>query len=79
MAEHERNYYRDGPPWSPCAMLAAVSQGAAAMTRRQPHTAVLLVVGDKSGVKERLFCRRLIANADQRFDAHLERIGKRRR
>jgi len=41
--------------------------------------AVLLVAGDKSGVKERLFYRRLIANADQRFDAHLERIGKRRR
>ena len=49
------------------------------MTRRQPHTAVLLAAGGKSGVKERLFCRRLIANADQRFDAHLERIGKRRR
>ena len=41
--------------------------------------AVLLVAGDKSGVRERLFYRRLIATADQRFDAHLERIGKRRR
>jgi hypothetical protein len=41
--------------------------------------AVLLIAGDKSGVKERLFYRRLIANADQRFDAHLEGIGKQRR
>jgi hypothetical protein len=40
--------------------------------------AVLLVAADKSGVKERLFYKRLIADADQRFDAHLARIGKRR-
>jgi hypothetical protein len=41
--------------------------------------AVLLVAGDKSGVKERLFYKRLIASADQRFDAHLGRIGRRRK
>jgi hypothetical protein len=41
--------------------------------------AVLLIAGDKSGVKERPFYKRLIAQADQRFDAHLERIGKRRK
>jgi hypothetical protein len=41
--------------------------------------AVLLVAGDKSGVKQKRFYRRLIVAADERFDAHLERIGKRRR
>jgi hypothetical protein len=35
--------------------------------------AVLLVAGDKSGTKSAGFYRRLIAIADQRFDAHLER------
>lgn len=33
--------------------------------------AVLLVAGDKSGVSQRLFYRRLIAKADARYDAHL--------
>ena len=33
--------------------------------------AVLLVAGDKAGVNERRFYRRLIARADERFDRHL--------
>lgn len=33
--------------------------------------AILLVAGDKSGRREALFYRRLIAKADARFDAHL--------
>ena len=33
--------------------------------------AVLLIAGDKSGVTERRFYRRLIARADERFDRHL--------
>ena len=33
--------------------------------------AVLLIAGDKSGVNERRFYRRLIAKADERFDRHL--------
>ena len=33
--------------------------------------AVLLVAGDKSGVSQRLFYRRLIAKADARYDAPL--------
>ena len=41
--------------------------------------AVLLVAGDKSGQGERTFYRRLIATADKRFDAHLERVKSRRR
>lgn len=38
------------------------------------RTAVLLVAGDKSGGSERSFYRRLIATADRRFDAHLDRV-----
>ena len=33
--------------------------------------AVLLVVGDKSGVSKKWFYKQLIAKADQLFDAHL--------
>src|SRR6266404_2033684 len=38
--------------------------------------AILLVAGDKSGRSERAFYRRLIATADKRFDAHLERVKR---
>jgi hypothetical protein len=38
--------------------------------------AILLVAGDKSGVGETRFYRQLIAKADERFDAHLSRLGK---
>ncbi len=41
--------------------------------------AILLVAGDKSGVNERRFYRRLIEKADKRFDAHLDRLKKERR
>lgn len=37
--------------------------------------AVLLVGGDKSGGSEARFYKQLIASADRRFDAHLERLG----
>ncbi len=37
--------------------------------------AILLVGGDKSGVSQKRFYKRLIASADMRFDAHLERIA----
>ena len=40
--------------------------------------AILLVAGEKSGGSERTFYRRLIAIADKRFDAHLERLKQRR-
>jgi hypothetical protein len=35
--------------------------------------AILLVAGDKAGVAQRRFYRRLIARADARFDRHLAR------
>jgi len=36
--------------------------------------AILLAAGDKSGVSERRFYRRLIEKADERFDAHTAKI-----
>ena len=41
--------------------------------------AVLLVAADKSGIPERRLYRRLIGNADQRFDRHLDRLKAARR
>jgi hypothetical protein len=41
--------------------------------------AVLLVAGDKSGGSEKRFYDRLIAIADQRFDAHLRRLESKHR
>src|SRR5438270_9123023 len=40
--------------------------------------AILLAAGDKSGGSERTFYRRLIAAADTRFDAHLNRLNRSR-
>jgi hypothetical protein len=42
------------------------------------RTAILLVAGDKSGVSEKRFYRRLIEKADRRFDDHLARIKRER-
>lgn len=36
--------------------------------------AVLLVAGDKTGVSEKKFYKRLIAKADSRYERHLERL-----
>ena len=41
--------------------------------------AILLVAGDKSGVSKKKFYRQLIAKADDRFDAHLDRQRKKER
>ena len=41
--------------------------------------AVLLVAADKSGVAERRLYRRLIGQADERFDRHLDRLKTARR
>lgn len=40
--------------------------------------AVLLVAGNKSSRSEMRFHRRLIAVADERFDAHIERLKPKR-
>jgi hypothetical protein len=36
--------------------------------------AILLVAGDKSGVSQKAFYRQIITKADDRFDAHLNRL-----
>jgi len=36
--------------------------------------AILLVAGDKSGMSQQLFYRRLLMKADSRFDAHLAKL-----
>jgi len=41
--------------------------------------AILLVAADKSGGSQKRFYRELIRKADERFDAHLERVKKERR
>jgi len=38
--------------------------------------AILLMAGDKSGGSEKRFYRELLRKADERFDAHLARIGR---
>lgn len=38
--------------------------------------AIVLIAGDKSGGSERRFYREFICKADQRFDAHLDRLKK---
>jgi hypothetical protein len=43
------------------------------------RTAIVLVAGDKSGVAGKRFYRQLIAKADRRFAAHIERLKAARR
>ena len=38
--------------------------------------AILLAAGDKSGGSEKRFYKQLIAKADERFAAHLDRLKK---
>lgn len=38
--------------------------------------AILLAAGDKAGVKQSRFYKRLIAKADKRFDDHLKELGE---
>ena len=45
-------------------------------TRRK---GILLVAGDKSGGSEKRFYRELLRKADNRFDAHLDRLKKERK
>ena len=40
------------------------------------RSAILLVAGDKSGVSEKRFYKKLIATADDRFDVHLIALNK---
>lgn len=40
------------------------------------RNAIILVGGDKSGISEKRFYKKLIAKADARFDNHLQRINE---
>ena len=40
--------------------------------------AILLAAGDKAGVNEKRFYRKLVARADERFDQHLEAQERRK-
>jgi hypothetical protein len=42
------------------------------------RSAIMLVAGDKSGVSEKRFYKKLIASADDRFDAHLASLKKKK-
>jgi hypothetical protein len=43
------------------------------------RSAILLVAGSKSGLSQQLFYKRLIAQADKRFAAHLEKLKRKDR
>jgi hypothetical protein len=59
---------------------AAGGEWRAAFAFDPERRAIVLVAGDKSGEgSERRFYRSLIAKADGRFDAHLERLKASRR
>jgi hypothetical protein len=43
------------------------------------RSAILLIGGDKSGVSQKQFYKRLIAKADRLYDRHLKQIAERNR
>lgn len=53
---------------------AADGEWRAAFAFDPQRRAILLVAGDKSGVGQKLFYRRMIAKADFRFSEHLESL-----
>lgn len=58
---------------------AADGEWRVALAFDPKRSAILLVAGDKSGGSEKRFYRQLIRKADERFDAHLNRLKKERR
>ena len=58
---------------------AADGEWRVAFAFDRTRSAILLVAGDKSGVSKKNFYKRLIAKADERFDAHLSRLKKKER
>jgi len=53
---------------------AADGEWRAAFAFDTKRKAILLAAGDKSGVSQKTFYTRLITRADNRFDAHLNRL-----
>ena len=58
---------------------AADGEWRAAFAFDSKRKAILLAAGDKSGISERRFYRKLIRKADDRFDNHLARLKKERK
>jgi hypothetical protein len=56
-----------------------VSVEILALSRLLQEFGPQLVAGSKSGVSEKRFYRQIIAKADERFDAHLNRLKKERK
>lgn len=50
--------------------------GGVAFAFDPEQSAILLVGGDKSGVSQKKFYKRLIAVADQRYDEHLDELNE---
>lgn len=53
-------------------------QWRAAFAFDPERRAIILVAGAKQGKNSKLFYRQLISKADERYDAHLARVGKKR-
>jgi hypothetical protein len=58
----------------PANVLSKTSVWRVARAFETKRYAILLVAGDKSGGREKRFCRQLIAKADKRFVDHLARL-----
>ena len=58
---------------------AADGEWRAAFAFDPKRRAILLFAADKSGGSEKKFYKQLIAKADQRFDAHLNRLKDKKR
>lgn len=56
---------------------AADSEWRVAFAFDTKRKAILLIAGDKSGVSQKAFYKQLITRADDRFDAHLNRLKQR--
>lgn len=53
---------------------ASAGEWRAAFAFDPQRRAILLVAGDKSGGSQKRFYRQLLAKADKRFSAHLDRL-----
>ena len=58
---------------------AANGEWRVALAFDRKRKAILLAAGDKSGVSEKRFYRKLIQKADGRFDAYLARLKRERK
>jgi multimeric flavodoxin WrbA len=67
--------YMGGPAWQ-FKKFADACSWRVAFAFDHRRQGILLVAGDKSGMSQGRFYKQLIATADKRFAAHLERLKK---